>query len=127
LYEIRRKVYRRGSSHETTIPQALLLIINPDKKYNIVFKYELEKNRWYLEFEEIGQNTEKTSPGIIKRKLYSRTGSFETTIPRTLFLTLDPEKKYYILFKRDSEINKWYIEFELSKDDNKGGVKHGKR
>ena len=48
----------------------------------------------------------------IKRKLYKRGSSFETTIPMPLLFALDKSKKYSIIFKFDESLNKWYIEFE---------------
>jgi hypothetical protein len=52
MVEIRRKLYKRGSSFETTVPMPLLFAIDRDKKHNVVFKYEPATNRWYIEFEE---------------------------------------------------------------------------
>ncbi len=52
MTEIRRKMYCRGSSFETTIPMPLLFAIDKSKKHNVVFRYEKETNRWYVEFEE---------------------------------------------------------------------------
>ncbi len=57
--EIRRKLYKRGSSFETTIPMPLLFAIDKSKKHNVVFKYEPETNRWYIEFEETKQKPKK--------------------------------------------------------------------
>jgi hypothetical protein len=51
--EIRRNLYKRGSSFETTIPMPLLFGTDPDKKYNVVFKYNELNHRWYVEIEEI--------------------------------------------------------------------------
>ena len=50
--EFRRKIYRRGSSFETTIPMPLLFALDMKKKHNIVFKFNQKENRWYIEFEE---------------------------------------------------------------------------
>ena len=50
---IRRKLYKRGSSYETTIPKPLLFALNEEKKYDVVFSYDKEKNRWYISFDEI--------------------------------------------------------------------------
>ena len=52
MVEIKRKLYKRGSSYETTIPMPLLFAIDRNKKYNVVFTYDQSKNRWYIEFEE---------------------------------------------------------------------------
>ena len=50
--EIKRKLYTRGSSHETTIPKPLLFYLNEKKKHNVVFKLDKKSNKWYIEFEE---------------------------------------------------------------------------
>jgi len=51
----------------------------------------------------------------IKRKLYRRGSSFETTIPMPLLFALDKSKKHNVLFTFDSKTNKWFIEFEVMK------------
>jgi len=48
---IKRKLYRRGSSFETTIPMPLLFALEKDKKHHVVFSYDKEKGRWYIDFE----------------------------------------------------------------------------
>lgn len=53
MAEIRRKLYRRGSSFETTIPMPLLFALDKSKKHNVVFKFDSKSNKWYVEFEEI--------------------------------------------------------------------------
>jgi hypothetical protein len=51
--KLKRKLYTRGSSFETTIPKPLLFKLDPSlKKYHVVFRYNSEKDRWYLKFEE---------------------------------------------------------------------------
>ncbi len=50
--EFKRKLYRRGSSFETTIPKPLLFSIDESKKQNVRFVYDSEQGRWYVEFEE---------------------------------------------------------------------------
>ena len=54
MAEFRRKLYKRGSSFETTIPMPLLFALDKKKKYNVIFAYDEEANRWYIKFEEIG-------------------------------------------------------------------------
>lgn len=51
--EFKRKLYRRGSSYETTIPMPLLFAIDFNKKYNVVFSYDIDANKWYIKFDEI--------------------------------------------------------------------------
>ncbi len=51
--ELRRRLYARGGSHETTIPTPLLFALDLSKKHLVRFVYDDEKGRWYLEFEEL--------------------------------------------------------------------------
>jgi hypothetical protein len=50
--EFRRRIYRRGSSFETTIPMPLLLTLDPDKRYDCCFTFDPEKQAWQVRFEE---------------------------------------------------------------------------
>ena len=50
--EIKRKLYKRGSSFETTIPMPLLFAIDTSKKHNVIFKFDDKNSRWYIELEE---------------------------------------------------------------------------
>jgi len=52
MFEFRRKLYTRGSSFETTIPMPILFSVDKDKKNEVIFSYDKEKNRWYIEIEE---------------------------------------------------------------------------
>jgi len=52
MVEIRRKLYKRGSSFETTLPMPLLFAIDKSKEYSVVFSFDEETQRWYIEFEE---------------------------------------------------------------------------
>jgi len=51
--ELKRKLYKRGSSYETTIPMPLLFAIDKTKKQNVVFKFDPDSNKWYIEFEPL--------------------------------------------------------------------------
>ncbi len=48
---IKRKLYKRGSSFETTIPMPLLFALNKDSKYNVLFQFDEVNMRWYVDFE----------------------------------------------------------------------------
>jgi hypothetical protein len=50
--EFKRKLYRRGSSFETTVPMPLLFALSKEKKYDVIFLYDTDANKWYLKFEE---------------------------------------------------------------------------
>ena len=52
-FEIRRKLYKRGSSFETTIPMPILFKLDKSKKYEVIFKYNSKDDKWYLDFKEI--------------------------------------------------------------------------
>jgi hypothetical protein len=49
--EFKRKLYTRGSSYETTIPMPILFAIDKKQKHNVIFKFDQEKNRWYIEIQ----------------------------------------------------------------------------
>lgn len=51
--EFKRKLYKRGSSFETTIPMPLLFALDKEKKHNVVFLFDPEANKWFIKFEEI--------------------------------------------------------------------------
>ncbi len=63
--EFRRRLYKRGSSFETTIPMPLLMTLNTDSSQDVVFSYDQEKQAWYIQFQprqEIDENSaRKTS------------------------------------------------------------------
>ena len=52
MAEFKRKLYKRGSSFETTIPMPLLFPLDKKKRYNVIFSYDEEANKWYIKFEE---------------------------------------------------------------------------
>ncbi|MBW2999196.1 hypothetical protein KY339_00865 [Candidatus Woesearchaeota archaeon] len=53
MVEIKRKLYKRGSSFETTIPMPLLFALDKSKKHNVIFKFDPKTSRWYIEIEEM--------------------------------------------------------------------------
>ncbi|MBW2974874.1 hypothetical protein KY366_04110 [Candidatus Woesearchaeota archaeon] len=55
--EFRRKLYKRGSSFETTIPMPLLFALDKGKKHNIVFSLDPQANKWFIKFEEVKKGT----------------------------------------------------------------------
>ena len=52
MVELKRKLYKRGSSFETTIPMPLLFALDKNKKYDVMFSYDKAANKWYLQFRE---------------------------------------------------------------------------
>ena len=51
--EFKRKLYKRGSSFETTVPMPLLFALDKKRKYNVVFSFDINANKWFIKFEEI--------------------------------------------------------------------------
>ena len=69
MVEFKRKLYRRGSSMETTVPKPLLFALDQEKRHNVLFKFDTSSNRWYVEFEE----AEEKESGKKKRAKKRRT------------------------------------------------------
>ncbi len=59
MTEIRRKLYKRGSSFETTLPVPILFGLDSTKKYNARFVFDESTQRWYIEFDEIEEEDEE--------------------------------------------------------------------
>lgn len=52
MAEFKRKLYKRGSSFETTIPMPILFELDKSKKHNVLFKFDTKNKKWFIEFEE---------------------------------------------------------------------------
>ena len=52
---IKRKLYKRGSSFETTVPMPLLFALDLKKKHDVLFNFDAQSNRWYVTFETAGE------------------------------------------------------------------------
>lgn len=52
MVEFKRKLYKRGSSFETTVPMPILMLLDRNRRYNVVFAYDEQANKWYIKFEE---------------------------------------------------------------------------
>jgi len=48
----------------------------------------------------------------LKRKLYSRGGSYETTMPIQMLFSLDLTKKHEVIFEFDNNTKRWFVMFE---------------
>ncbi len=64
---IKRKLYKRGSSFETTIPMPLLFALDLDKRHHVLFNFDQQSSRWYVEFEEAGE-TEVTQKEVRQKR-----------------------------------------------------------
>lgn len=66
--QIRRKLYTRGSSFETTIPMPLLFSVDKSKKHEVVFEFDPKTNRWYVNIEENQKKKESTKKTTTPKK-----------------------------------------------------------
>jgi hypothetical protein len=60
MAQFKRKLYKRGSSYETTIPMSMLFHLDLAKKHNIIFTYDKALNKWFVDFEELVKEKEKS-------------------------------------------------------------------
>lgn len=51
MQEFKRKLYKRGSSYEVTIPKDILFSLNLERENKVVFKFS--RGKWRLSFEEV--------------------------------------------------------------------------
>ncbi len=51
--EFRRKLYKRGSSFETTIPMPLIFALDLTQKHEVIFQYDAKQQRWSLSFSPV--------------------------------------------------------------------------
>lgn len=52
MVNLKRRIYKRGSSYEITIPMPLLFKLDKSRRHAVVFKLDEAKNKWYVELEE---------------------------------------------------------------------------
>jgi hypothetical protein len=57
--QIRRKLYTRGSSYETTIPAPILFSIDKKRKHDVIFEYDPNSNKWFIRIEEMEEAKQK--------------------------------------------------------------------
>ncbi len=107
MHTLKRRLYKRGSSFEVTIPMPILFGLDLESKHNITFYKKADK--WLLLIDKKADSKQS-----ITRNLYKRGSSYETTIPIQLILHLNPRKSYYVVFKFD---NVWEVLFEEAKNE----------
>lgn len=64
MTEFRRKLYKRGSSYETTLPMPLLFLLDKNQKHDVLFKLDPETGRWYLNFDKQKEKKSKKKQNI---------------------------------------------------------------
>ncbi len=63
MVEIKRKLYKRGSSFEITIPMPLLFSVDKSQKNEVVFKFDETKKKWFIEVEPAEGSEESEEEG----------------------------------------------------------------
>ena len=58
MVEIKRKLYKRGSSYEITIPMPILFSVDKSKKNEVVFKFDESKKKWFIQVEPSDESEE---------------------------------------------------------------------
>jgi hypothetical protein len=101
------KLWRRSEkSFATTIPQAILFLLDPDKKYNVEWTYDLKNKIWAVDFIE----ADKKSSSRFLTSLWKRSQkSFATTIPQAVLLHIDEDKENNVEWEFNKKIQKWVI------------------
>ncbi|MFH1064142.1 MAG: hypothetical protein V1729_03620 [Candidatus Woesearchaeota archaeon] len=61
---LKRKLYKRGSSFETTIPMPMLFSLDLESRHNVLFKFDQSTNRWYVDFEKAGEEEVSAKRGV---------------------------------------------------------------
>ena len=56
---LKRKLYPRGGSYETTIPLQLLFSLNLSKKNDVFFEYDPKTEKWFISFKESKKSDHK--------------------------------------------------------------------
>ena len=102
------RLWRRSEkSFATTIPQAILFMINPTKKYEVIWTYTPNSQKWSVDFVESDTKQENI---LFKTSLWKRSqSSFATTIPQAVLLHIDEEKSYETIWEFDQKLKKWTI------------------
>lgn len=110
MHELKRKLYKRASSYEITIPKTIIWDKDLKKKHYVAFEL-ISKDQWSISIQS--SKSASKSKKILLRNLYIKGHSFETTLPLPVILSLDPSKEYFVIFRFDK--NRWLIDFEEAK------------
>ena len=101
------RLWRRSEkSFATTIPQALLFMVNPEKKYNVLWQYDASSQKWSIDIVESDEKKEQKT--LFKTSLWKRSqSSYATTVPQAVLLHIDEEKTYKVTWEFDKKLQKW--------------------
>ena len=101
----RTKLWQRSEkSFATTIPQALLFLLDIDKKYNVEWSFDLKHKIWCVDFLEFGKKA-RFLTGLWKRSQRS----YATTVPHAVLMYIDENKEHELEWEFDKKIQKWTV------------------
>jgi len=100
--------HRSEKSFATTIPQALLFLLDPNKKYNVKWSYDLKNKVWFVDFLE--SNLKSKEKATFLTSLWKRSQrSFATTVPHPVILQINENKENQLEWKFDSKMQKYTV------------------
>ena len=105
--KFRTKLWRRSEkSFATTIPQAMLFLLDADKKYRVEWIFDAKQGKWYVDFLEAkGKSKAKFSTILWKRSQRS----YATTVPHAVLLHMDEDKEHVLEWEFDRKLQKWTV------------------
>jgi len=106
---------RTDKSFAVTVPQAILFTLDFSKKYNLEWSYDLKKKKWFIDFIE---SSKKAKSVKLKTALWKRSQrSYATTIPQSVLVYINEQKKHIVEWDFDSEMQKWNVAVKESDAD----------
>lgn len=110
------KLWRRSSkSYATTIPQALLFLLDQKKRYEVEWHYDQKSSEWSINFLEADEKN-KPKPATFNTLLWKRSQkSYATTIPQAVLIQIDESLEHEIIWEFNQKLKNWIIHVEEAK------------
>ena len=106
----RTKLWRRSEkSFATTIPQALLFLLEPDKKYNVEWSFDIKHKIWCVDFLEAKKKPKQGKARFLTILWKRSQRSYATTIPHAVLLHMDEDKEHELEWEFDRKLQKWVV------------------
>ena len=107
------KLWQRSEkSFATTIPQALLFMIDTSKKYDVEWSFNPSIKKWFFDFKESKERSKEKTMTFLTSLWKRSQVSFATTIPHAVLLMIDEEKDYEAEWEFDQKQKKWVIDLK---------------
>jgi hypothetical protein len=104
------KLWRRTEkSFATTIPQALLFLVDASKKYNVEWAYDLKQKKWTVDIVEFGKKPKEKAIRFLTMLWKRSQRSYATTVPHAVLMHMDEEKAHLLELIFDSKMQKWIV------------------